>query len=145
MAGEGEPGRNGAPNGDLHVIVKVKSHPLFRREGDVIVCEVPIGSALATLGGVIEVPTLDGTVEMKIPAGTQSGAVFRLRGKGGALGGGRGARGDLHIRVTLEVPSSLDDKQRQLVLKLDEALAPAQYPETARFSARLRDLRPKKP
>jgi molecular chaperone DnaJ len=143
VAGEGEPGRNGAPHGDLHVFVKVKTHPLFRREGDVISCDVPVGLGAAMVGGAIEVPTLEGTAEMKLPAGTQSGAVFRLRGKGAVVDGGK--RGDLHMRVIVEVPVGLDDDQRRRVRELDAALTPAQRPETERFRARLSELRPKKP
>ncbi len=142
VAGEGEPGRNGAPNGDLHVFVKVRTHPLFRREGELVTCEVPIGIATATLGGTVEVPTLEGTAEMKIPAGTQSGAVFRLRGKGAASSSG--ARGDLHVRVALEVPVALTDDQRRRIRELDDELSGAQRPEEGRFLARLRELRPKK-
>src|SRR5205814_7311471 len=82
VPGQGEPGRRGGAPGDLHVMIKVKPHPLFKREGQVIACEVPVSFAQAALGGAIEVPTLDGKVEMRVPPGTQSGTVFRLRGKG---------------------------------------------------------------
>src|SRR5437660_1786198 len=95
VRGEGEAGRKGTPPGDLHVIVRVRPHPLFERQGDDVVCEVPLTFPQAALGTQIEVPTLDGKVKMKLPAGTQSGRVFRLRGKGIPRPVG-GTRGDQH-------------------------------------------------
>ena len=142
VAGEGEPGKNGAPAGDLHVIVKVKPHPLFRREGETITCEVPVGLAIAALGGAVDVPTLEGVAEMKIPAGTASGAVFRLRGKGARLPSG--ARGDLHMRVLVEVPLELDGAQKALVAELAAQLRPDQRPEEGKYRARLDALRSKR-
>jgi len=139
VAGEGEPGRNGAPAGDLHVIVKVRPHPLFRREGETITCDVPVSLTIAALGGAVDVPTLEGVAEMKIPAGTQSGAVFRLRGKGPKTQ--TGARGDLHMRVVVEVPQELDDAQKALVTELALALRPTQRPEEAKYTVRLDALR----
>ena len=90
--GQGEPGRRGGRPGDLNVMVRVRPHPIFRREGDVVTCDVPVSMAQAALGAVVEVPTLDGTVEMRVPPGTQSGRVFRLRGKGAGREGGRARR-----------------------------------------------------
>src|SRR5262249_14551064 len=77
VAGQGEPGRRGGPPGDLNVVVRIRPHPFFRHEGDVVVCEVPISVGEAALGAVVAVPTLDGKVEMRIPPGTQSGTIFR--------------------------------------------------------------------
>ncbi len=146
LAGEGEPGRNGGPNGDLHVIVKVREHPLLRREGDVVSCEVPVGLSTAALGGTIEVPTLEGVAEVKVPAGTQPGTVLRLRGKGPRLAAG--ARGDLHVRILVEVPPAtppLTARQRDLVAELDAALGPDQRPAEAAYRERLAALRSRRP
>ena len=139
VAGEGEPGRAGAPAGDLNVVIKVKAHPLFRREGDAIACDVPVGLAVALLGGVVDVPTLEGTAEMKIPAGTQPGAVFRLRGKGGPTSGGM--RGDLRIHVQVELPVTLDEAQQAELRALDTGFTAAQKPLTARYATQLAELR----
>jgi molecular chaperone DnaJ len=132
VAGQGEPGRRGGPPGDLNVIVRIKPHPLFRREGDVIVCEMPISIAEATLGAVVQVPTLEGRVEMRIPPGTQSGTIFRLRGKGAGKPGGRG---DAHVRVLVETPTALTDEQRRLFEQMK--LEPKQSPLKSAFLEKL--------
>jgi molecular chaperone DnaJ len=136
LAGQGEPGRRGGAAGDLHVIVRVRAHPLLKREGDVIVVDVPVSVTQAALGAVVQVPTLDGAVEMRVPAGTQSGTLFRLRGKGIALGGG--GRGDAHVRVQVEVPAQLNDEQRALVEKLDRSLGESQLPGRTAFAAKMK-------
>jgi molecular chaperone DnaJ len=143
VAGEGEPGKNGAPSGDLHVFVKVRPHPLLTREGEVIAVEVPIDLGTASLGGTVSVPTLEGTADMKVPPGTQSGAVFRLRGKG--MRSAAGGRGDLHVRVSVEVPQSLDDRQRDLLSQLVTALGPAQRPAVEKYTEQLRALEVARP
>jgi molecular chaperone DnaJ len=134
VAGQGEPGRFGGPPGDLNVIIRVKPHPFFRREGDVVVCDVPITVAQAALGAVIDVPTLDGKVEMRVPPGTQPGTVFRLRGKG--VGGS--SRGDAHVRLTVETPTSLTDQQRALFESLQSSLKDAQLPVRAKYLSQLK-------
>ncbi|HEU4626497.1 MAG TPA: molecular chaperone DnaJ [Steroidobacteraceae bacterium] len=121
LGGEGEAGRNGGPPGDLYVEIVVREHPIFERDGAHLSCEVPISFATAALGGSVEVPTLDGEVTIKIPAETQSGRVFRLRGKGVKPVRG-GARGDLFCRVVVETPVSLTAEQKELVRKLEESL-----------------------
>ena len=118
IAREGEPGRHGGPPGDLHVILRVAPHPLFTRQGHDVVCEVPVSFAQAALGGQIDVPTLDGKVKMRVPAGTQSGRLFRLRGKGIPRGGDREARGDQHVRIVVETPAHLTPRQRELLEEL---------------------------
>ena len=119
LAGEGEPGDQGGPPGDLYVVVHVREHPLFVREDYEVLCEVPISFTQAALGAQIDVPTLDGKVKMKIPAGTQTGKVFRLKGKGipHLHGGGRG---DQHVRVLVETPTDLSAEQRELLEKFAE-------------------------
>ncbi len=121
LSGEGEAGPEGGPAGDLYVQVRVREHALFQREGRDLYCEVPISIVDATLGGEIEVPTLDGRVKLKIPAETQTGRLFRLRGKGvtSVRGGGQG---DLLCRVILETPVNLNNDQKELLQQLQESL-----------------------
>ena len=117
LTGEGEAGMAGGPAGDLYVQVEVKDHPIFVREGRHLYCEVPISFADAALGGDLEVPTLDGRVKLKIPAETQTGKVFRLRGKGVTQVRGGGV-GDLLCKVVVETPVKLTDRQRELFEEL---------------------------
>lgn len=109
--GHGEAGLRGGPPGDLYVVLHVKPHPIFQRDGDDLLCEVPISFVQAALGADIQVPTLNGQTTLKIPAGTQSGTVFRLKGKGMPNVQGYG-HGDLHVRVHVEVPTHLTAAQR---------------------------------
>ena len=122
LAGEGEAGRNGGPPGDLYVEVAVREHPIFERDGAHLSCEVPISFVTAALGGSVEVPTLDGQAAIKVPAGTQSGRVFRLREKGVKPVRG-GATGDLFCRVVVETPVDLGADQKELLKKFDKSLA----------------------
>jgi molecular chaperone DnaJ len=116
IRGEGEPGHGGATPGDLHVIIRVQDHPVFRREEHDVWCEVPISFPQAALGAVIDVPTLDGKVRMRIPPGTQSGRVFRIRSKGvPRTASASGVRGDQLVRVVVETPTGLTARQRQLL------------------------------
>jgi molecular chaperone DnaJ len=121
LSGEGEAGRNGGPAGDLYVEIAVRAHPIFEREGDDLTCEVPVSFATATLGGSVKVPTLQGEVSIKVPSGTQSGRVFRLRDQGVKPVRG-GARGDLYCRVVVETPVDLSAEQRELLTKFDQSL-----------------------
>jgi molecular chaperone DnaJ len=122
LTGEGEAGRNGGPSGDLYVEIRVNSHKLFERDGPDLSCEIPISIAKATLGGEIELPTLDGNVSLKIPAGTQSGKIFRLRGKGVTTVRDR-RTGDLFARVAVETPINLTDEQQALLKQFDESVS----------------------
>jgi molecular chaperone DnaJ len=117
--GNGEAGTRGGPPGDLYVVVHVKEHKIFQREGDDLYCEVPIPFSVAALGGAIDVPTLEGRAHLKVPAGTQSGQMFKLRGKGITNVNGR-SHGDLFARLIVEVPSRLNAQQRH---KLEEFAA----------------------
>lgn len=118
LTGEGEAGEHGATAGDLYVQVKVRKHPIFEREENNLSCEVPINFAMAALGGEIEVPTLDGRVKLKVPAETQTGKLFRMRGKGVQSVRG-GAQGDLLCRVVVETPVKLNELQRKLLRELE--------------------------
>ncbi|MBC7206264.1 MAG: molecular chaperone DnaJ [Methyloversatilis sp.] len=119
LAGEGERGQGGGPAGDLYVQIHIKPHTVFQREGDDLHCEMPIGFATAALGGEIEIPTLDGAAKIKIPAETQSGKVFRLRGKG--IKGVRSSYpGDLMCHVVVETPVNLTARQRELLKEFDD-------------------------
>ena len=121
LAGEGEAGENGGPPGDLYVQVHVREHPIFTRDDANLYCEMPIPFTRAALGGEVEVPTLDGKVKLKIPEGTQTGRMFRLRGKGVKPVRG-GPQGDLIVRVVVETPVKLTAEQRRLIEELDQSL-----------------------
>ena len=122
LGGEGEAGAHGGPAGDLYVQVQVKDHPIFTRDGANLYCEVPISFPAACLGGDLEVPTLSGKVKLKIPAETQTGKLFRLRGKGVKPVRG-GAVGDLMCRVQIETPVRLTKEQKALVEKFRDTLS----------------------
>jgi molecular chaperone DnaJ len=121
LAGEGEAGRNGGPPGDLYVEIRVREHAIFERDGSHLSCEVPVSFATATLGGTVEVPTLGGNVDLKVPPESQSGRVFRLREKGVKPVRG-GPTGDLFCRVVVETPVNLTDEQKALLRKLEESM-----------------------
>lgn len=121
LSGEGEAGENGGPPGDLYVHIQVKQHPIFERDGNDLYCEVPVSIVTAALGGELEVPTLDGRVKLKIPAESQSGKMFRMRGKGVKSVRGESI-GDLMCRITLETPVNLTLKQKELLKQLDESM-----------------------
>jgi len=117
-SGNGEPGTNGGPPGDLYVEIHIKPHEVFQREGDDLHCEMPISFSKAALGGEIEVPTLGGKVSFTIPEGTQTGKIFRLKGKG-VKGVRSGYAGDLFCHVVVETPVKLTDKQKDLLREFE--------------------------
>ena len=120
-AGNGEPGVNGGPAGDLYVEIHIKAHNVFERDGDDLHCQMPISFATAALGGDIDAPTLHGKATFEVPEGTQTGKTFRLRGKG--IKGLRASYpGDLYVHVQVETPVKLDDKQKQLLRDFDASL-----------------------
>lgn len=127
IAGEGEPGAIGGTSGDLLVHVEIEPHRFFQRDGRNVLVEVPVTFTVATLGGEIAVPTLDGPVKMKVPPSTQSGKVFRLRGKGFASSKGFG-RGDQLVKVFVETPSELSAKQINILKEFSESADPKNYP-----------------
>ena len=121
LAQEGEAGRNGGPSGDLYVDIMVRAHPIFERDGQSLSCDVPVSFAAAALGNSVEVPTLDGQVVLKIPPETQSGKVFRLRGKGVRSVRSNGL-GDLFCNVQVETPVKMTEEQKELLARFDESV-----------------------
>jgi molecular chaperone DnaJ len=139
VAGEGEAGLAGGSAGDLYVVMAVNPHPLFTREGPDLLVEVPVLFTQAALGAEIDVPTLEGRVKLKIPDGTQSGKTFRLRGKG-VPSVNSSARGDLHVRIFVEVPSRMNAKQRALLEQFAAESGADVAPVTKGFLDKLRDI-----
>jgi len=122
LSGEGEAGENGGPAGDLYVQIHVKPHPIFERDGSNLLCQVPISVATAALGGELEIPTLNGRVMLKIPGETQTGKLFRVKGKGVAPVRG-GATGDLICKVVVETPVKLTTKQKELLREFEVSMS----------------------
>ncbi len=141
-AGNGEPGTNGGPPGDLYIEIRMKAHEVFERDGDDLHCTVPVGLTTAALGGSIEVPTLGGKAEIELPEGTQHGKTFRLRGKG--IKGLRSSYpGDLYCHVTVETPVKLTEQQRKLLMELDESFKTSgdrHSPNAKSWTDRVKDL-----
>jgi molecular chaperone DnaJ len=141
-AGNGEPGTNGGPAGDLYIEIRLKKHDIFERDGDDLHCTVPISITTAALGGAIEVPTLGGKAEIELPEGTQSGKTFRLRGKG--IKGVRSTYpGDLYCHIAVETPVKLTEHQRKLLKELDESLRKGgdrHSPNSKTWADRVKDL-----
>ncbi len=136
LAGKGEAGAQGGAAGDLYVVLHVKEHGLFHRQEDDLICEVPVAADLAALGGEIEVPTLEGMARLKIEAGTDSGKIFRLKGKGVPSVEGYG-RGDLHVRVAIEVPANLNSRQKKILREFRESATDDNFPLLQRLKARI--------
>ena len=132
LRGQGHAGKNGGPNGDLLITVMVQPHEIFRREGTSVFCEAPITYAQAVLGGTLEIPTIDGKVKYDIPEGTQTGSVFRLRGKGIPVLNGRG-RGDQYVTVTIETPKNLNKEQKEALKKFSDLLGESNYEKRKSF------------
>lgn len=141
-AGNGEPGTNGGPSGDLYIEIRIKPHDIFERDGDDLHCTIPVGVTTAALGGTIEVPTLGGKAEIELPEGTQHGKTFRLRGKG--IKGVRSSYpGDLYCHVAVETPIKLTEHQRKLLKELDESLKKGgerHSPNAKTWTDRVKDL-----
>jgi molecular chaperone DnaJ len=126
-SGNGDAGSRGGPAGDLYVFIHVKDHEIFEREAENLFCEVPMPFGVAALGGELKVPTLEGKSSIKIPAGTQSGTVFRLRGKGiKALS--TGYKGDLHVEVKVEVPTKLNTEQKEKLKEFTDSIGEKNSP-----------------
>ena len=132
LRGQGNAGRNGGPAGDLLITVMVQPHELFRRDGVDVFCEAPITFAQAVLGAELEIPTIDGKVKYSIPEGTQTGTVFRLKGKGIPVLNGRG-RGDQYVTVTIETPRNLNKEQKEALRRFSETLGESNYEKRKSF------------
>jgi molecular chaperone DnaJ len=139
LRGEGEASLAGGPAGDLYVLLRVREHPLFSRQHNDVICEIPISFPQAALGSEIEVPTLEGKLKMKVPAGTQSGNVFRLRSKG-VIDLHNGGRGDQLVRVMVETPRKLSPKQRELLEEFARLDGEGVHPMTKGFFEKVREL-----
>jgi molecular chaperone DnaJ len=137
LAGLGEPSPDGGPPGDAYCFVTVRKHRLFQREGTHLILQMPITFSQAALGATIEVPTLDGPSEIKVPPGTQSGEVFRLRGRGVADPRG-GSPGDLHVQTHIEVPKKLTPRQQELLREMAELEHSNVSPQRKSFLERIR-------
>ena len=139
IQGEGDRSPNGGPSGDCYVFVQIKKHPLFRREGQDLICQIPIGYAQAALGAEIEVPTLDGVEKIKIPAGTQNGEIIRLKGRGMPIPR-RNFAGDLLIQVVIEVPTKIKPEHEAILRKLAEYEGDSVLKGRKSFSANLKQF-----
>ena len=141
-SGNGEPGVNGGPNGDLYVEIRIKQHAMFQRDGDDLHCEMPISFAVAALGGELEIPTLSGNAAISIPEGTQSGKTFRLRGKG-IKGVRAGYPGDLYCHVAVETPVRLTEHQKKLLKEFDASTKEGgakHSPQTKGWAEKVKDF-----
>ncbi|MEF9933118.1 MAG: molecular chaperone DnaJ [Cetobacterium sp.] len=139
LSGMGNASTEGGPNGDLYIYIKVKPHPFFERRGEDIICEVPITYATATLGGEVEIPTLKGKKNIKIPAGTQNEKMFKLKGEG--IQNPRSPyKGDQLVKVHIEIPTNLNEDQMDLLRKFDESLKDKNYKANKTFIDKLKDF-----
>lgn len=139
IPGEGEAGFNGGPAGDLYIVLSVQDHPLFHRDGDDLVCEVPISFPQAALGAELRVPTMDGKVSMKVPSGTQTGQMFRLAGKGMPSLRGYG-QGDQLVRVVVETPTRLTPRQRELMEEFAKISGEETNPQSSSFFDKVKQV-----
>ena len=139
IRGQGEPGTNGGPNGDLYIVLNVKPHAVFKRSGADLYLEIPISFDQAALGAEIVVPTLEGKVSYKVPAGTQPGTTFRLREKGVKYLR-RESKGDLYVKVNLEVPIKLNHKQKKAIEDMGKVVTEECYQKKNGFKEKLKDF-----
>ncbi len=140
VAGEGEAGQNGTPPGDLYVVINLKEHPIFERDGADLYCTMPITFPQATLGAEVEAPTLNGRVKIKIPAGTEAGRVFRLRGHGVTDVRSGNQKGDLYVRVQIAVPKKMSARQEQLLREFANEAGDELYPERSSFLDKVKEF-----
>ena len=138
MSGQGEPGLRGGPPGDMYVYISVKPHRLFKRDGYNLYCEMPLSITQATLGGEIQIPTLEGPLKHNVPEGTQTETEFRFRGKGVQTLRGTG-RGDLYVKVRVDVPKSLNERQKALLRAFEDSLTGKEYESRKSFFDRMKD------
>jgi molecular chaperone DnaJ len=137
--GEGEPGMRGGPAGDLYIVVNVKPHKLFKRDGSNLLLDMPISMTQAALGAEIDVPTLEKPIKHRIPEGTQTGTSFRLKGQG-IVSRRTGVKGDLILTVRVETPTKLSEKQKELLRELDASMTGKEYEGRKSFADKIKDL-----
>lgn len=140
VSGEGESGQHGTPSGDLYVVIALKEHPIFEREGADLYCTMPVTFPQATLGSEVDAPTLDGKVKIKIPAGTEGGRVFRLRGHGVPDVRSGGQKGDLYVRIQIAVPKKMSSRQAHLLREFANEAGDEVYPERSSFLGKVKDF-----
>ena len=138
-AGMGESGTHGGPTGDLYIVLHVKEHSFFEREGNDLHCVIPVSFAQAALGTQLEVPTLEGEHSLKVPEGTQSGTAFRIRGKGVPVLNGRG-KGDLFVEVRVQTPAKLNKRQRELLEELEGSSPVENRPQRRGLLDKMKDM-----
>lgn len=138
LRGEGEPGAKGGPSGDLYVVIRVKPHEIFKRDGNDVICEVPITFVQAALGDELVIPTLDGRIKYNISEGTQSGTIFRMKGKGIPNLRGYG-RGDHYVKVVVEIPKKLNEKQKELLKKFADVMGEDVHEKRKTFFDKVKD------
>jgi len=139
FSGLGEAGVFGGPPGDLYLVLRVKEHPLFEREGSDLHCVLPVSFTQAALGTEIPVPTLDGQHTLKIPEGTQSGTIMRMRGKGVPVLNGH-SRGDLFVEIRVQTPTKLNKRQRELLQELESGSRIENLPQRSRLLGKVKDI-----
>ena len=140
LRGQGEPGTNGGPAGDVYIIIKVKPHKIFKREGADLILEIPITYPQAVLGADIIVPSMTEQISYKVPPGTQHGTVFRIKGKGIKYVNSNSRYGDLYVKVLIEIPKKLNDEQRDLMMQLEAAFNKGEHEQKKSFMDNVRDL-----
>ena len=140
VSGEGEVGQQGGPSGDLYVVISLKEHQIFEREGADLYCTMPVTFPQASLGSEVDAPTLDGRIKIKIPAGTEGGRVFRLRGHGVPDVRAGGQKGDLYVRVQIAVPKKMSTRQAELLREFANETGDEVYPERSSFLGKVKDF-----
>jgi len=140
MAGQGEPGTNGGPAGDLYIFLEVKEHAFFERRGADLYCTIPVSIAQASLGATVKIPTLQGDEDLEIPEGTQSGQIFRKKAKG--LPNPHGGRGDLYVSIRVVIPSKVSREQRRLLEQLGQSMKVENRPaeRSSSFFDKVKDI-----
>ena len=140
VSGEGEAGPQGTPAGDLYVVISLKEHAIFERDGADLYCTMPVTFPQASLGSEVDAPTLDGRVKIKIPAGTEGGRVFRLRGHGVPDVRNGGQKGDLYVRVQIAVPKKMSARQAKLLREFADETGDEVYPERSSFLGKVKEF-----
>jgi molecular chaperone DnaJ len=139
FTGQGESGLSGGPAGDLYVVLHVKEHPFFEREGNDLHCVIPVSFTQAALGAELMVPTLEGEHTLKVPEGTQSGSAFRIRGKGVPVLNGRG-KGDLFVEIRVQTPTKVSKRQHELLQELEGIVQVENKPQRRTLLGKVKDM-----